>query len=81
MYTAVYFYCSEKRYVTIKIHQLLHLVECVRHLGPLWAHSCFPFEDLNGRLKKMFHGTRILLIIQVHACTVILHHGWHQNIT
>lgn len=50
--------CTEKRYMTIKVHQLLHLVECVRHLGPLWAHSCFPFESFNGRIKRMFHGTR-----------------------
>ena len=47
----------EKRYMTIKVHQLLHLVDSVRCLGPLWAHSCFPFESLNGRIKRMFHGT------------------------
>lgn len=49
---------AEKRYMTIKVHQLLHLVECVKNLGPLWAHSCFPFENINGKLRKMFHGTR-----------------------
>ncbi len=46
------------RYLTLNVHQLLHLPECVRDLGPLWAFSCFPFEDINGKLMKMFHGTQ-----------------------
>ena len=25
--------------------------------GPLWAWSCFPFEDLNGALLENVHGT------------------------
>ena len=27
-------------------------------VGPLWTHSCFPFEDYNGDLKDLFHGTQ-----------------------
>lgn len=40
------------------MHALLHLPEKVRDLGPLWAHSCFFFEDLNKDLRQMFHGTQ-----------------------
>lgn len=47
-----------KQFMTSKVHQLLHFAKSVRSLGPLWAHSCFPFEDMNGKLKRMFHGTR-----------------------
>ena len=32
--------------------------KCVENWGPLWAHSCFPFESVNGDLLKLFHGTR-----------------------
>ena len=44
--------------MTSNVHQLLHLAESVRCWGPLWAHSAFPFEDWNGRLVKLAHGTR-----------------------
>lgn len=43
--------------MTLNIHGLLHLPEVVRNLGPLWAHSCFPFEAANGDLLKLFHGS------------------------
>jgi len=39
-------------------HQLIHLALYVKRFGPLWASSAFPFEDYNGVLKKMVHGTR-----------------------
>lgn len=32
------------------VHGLLHLPEVITKLGPLWAHSCFPFEAANGNL-------------------------------
>lgn len=44
--------------MTINVHNLLHLPEVVRQLGPLWAHSCFPFESANGDLLKLFHGSQ-----------------------
>ena len=37
---------------------LLHLPDSVRNLGPLWAHSAFPFEGMNGWLGELYHGTR-----------------------
>ena len=30
----------------------------VRDLGPLWAQSCFFFEDMNGQLLRLIHGSQ-----------------------
>ena len=34
-----------------------HLVRYVREWGPLYSWSTFGFEDINGQLMKMIHGT------------------------
>ncbi|XP_064649597.1 uncharacterized protein LOC135501412 isoform X1 [Lineus longissimus] len=44
------------RHESSNMHALLHLSEKVQDLGPLWAHSCFFYEDLNGDLRH--HGTQ-----------------------
>ena len=44
--------------MTCNLHQLLHLPDIVRKFGPLWVTSCFPYEDMNGKLKKLVKGTR-----------------------
>ena len=44
--------------MTINTHCLLHLPAAVMNLGPLWAHSCFPFEAANGELLQFFHGSQ-----------------------
>ena len=41
----------------INVHNLIHLVLLVKQWGPLWVYSCFGFENMNGHIKKMFHGT------------------------
>lgn len=46
------------RFLTLNIHQCLHLADEVRNLGPLYNYSCFPFEDKNGHLLKLIHGAR-----------------------
>ena len=43
--------------ITACVHGLLHLPKVVQNLGPLWAHSCFPFEAANGEMKTLFYGT------------------------
>ena len=48
----------EPRFCTLNVHQLLHLPDCVKNNGPLWAYSCFAFESINGELLKLFHGTQ-----------------------
>ena len=50
----------EERFYTLNIHQLLHLVDDVRDLGPLYTHSCFSFEHKNGFILRLFHGTQFI---------------------
>ncbi|CAN7939092.1 unnamed protein product, partial [Ixodes hexagonus] len=42
--------------MTFNLHQLTHLAEVARRLGPLWGHSAFVFESGNGRLVKLVTG-------------------------
>ncbi|XP_035681270.1 uncharacterized protein LOC118419094 [Branchiostoma floridae] len=44
--------------VSLNVHNLLHYAQTVRELGPLFGHSCFFFEDINGQLLKLIHGTQ-----------------------
>ena len=44
--------------MTLNIHLLTHLCHDVRQLGPLWTHSCFPFESFNHTIMCFVHGTR-----------------------
>ena len=46
---------------TMNVHSLIHLPDCVRRWGPLWAYSCFSFENMNGFLKKQCHSTKNVL--------------------
>lgn len=46
------------RFMTLNIHQCVHLADEVRNLGPLYNYSCFPFEDKNGFILKMIRGSR-----------------------
>ncbi|KAK3910289.1 Glutamate-1-semialdehyde 2,1-aminomutase [Frankliniella fusca] len=47
-----------KRHMSSNLHLLRHLHECVSDLGPLFFSSTFTFEDLNGKLANLAHGTR-----------------------
>ncbi|KAE8740246.1 hypothetical protein FOCC_FOCC014246 [Frankliniella occidentalis] len=40
--------------------------KCVSLLGPLWATSCFKFENLNGQLANLVQGTRYAGL-QIHS--------------
>ena len=43
---------------SLNVHNVgAHLATYVQSWGPLWAWSCFPFEDLNGTLLESVHGT------------------------
>ncbi|XP_070174358.1 uncharacterized protein [Littorina saxatilis] len=60
-----------ERYLTSNVHLLLHAAEKVKDLGPLWANSCFYFEDFNGQLRSLFHGTQkievqVSLAVRIH---------------
>ena len=43
------------------VHVLIHLAYFVRRLGPLWAYSCFGFENMNGYIKKQRLGFKNFL--------------------
>ena len=45
------------RFCSINIHQILHYPDIVERLGPLWVYTCFEYEDLNGQLLRLVHGT------------------------
>ena len=40
---------------TLNAHSLTHLAAYVRLWGPLWTHSAFGFESMNGHLTSMIH--------------------------
>jgi hypothetical protein len=46
------------KFLPLNMHSLMHLPKCVEDLGPLWVYSCFPFENVNGHLMELFHGTQ-----------------------
>ena len=49
--------CNDFRYNS---HQLIHLALIVARWSPLWASSAFIFEDNNGFLSNVVHGTQSL---------------------
>lgn len=55
---------------TINVHSLLHLADDDGNLGPLWTHSCFPFESYNGNLLKLFHRTQNVELQIVSAVAI-----------
>ena len=48
-----------------------HLADYVEGWGPLWAWSTFGFEDMNGTIMDLTHGTgnvcRQVLILSLHV--------------
>ena len=45
----------------LNIHNIgEHIVNYVEKWGPLWAWSCFPFEDSNAMLLQSVHGTGLV---------------------
>ena len=54
-----------KKHMSANVHQLLHITDSVKNLGPLWAHNTFPFKNVNGVFRKLFHGSHTL-DVQVH---------------
>ena len=57
----------------LNVHNLCHLPDQVRNWGPLWTHSCFNFEDLNGWIKTFCHGTGDVC----HQVRNVLHEHTH----
>ncbi|KAK3911358.1 tRNA (guanine-N(7)-)-methyltransferase, partial [Frankliniella fusca] len=51
------------RCMTSNLHLIRHLPDVVRELGPLWATTCFSFEDMSGALKNLVHGSQLTFLI------------------
>jgi Protein of unknown function (DUF1258) len=45
-------------HVSYNVHLLTHIKNTVLNWGPLWGSSAFAFEDANGTIKELFHGTQ-----------------------
>ena len=48
------------RVYTYNVHQLTHIVLCVKRWGPLSATSAFPYENYNNVLGSLVHGSKHL---------------------
>ncbi|XP_071855030.1 uncharacterized protein [Apostichopus japonicus] len=48
--------------MTSNVHSLVHLAKSVKMWGPLWTHSCFPFETANGEIKNVLKGNRGIML-------------------
>jgi hypothetical protein len=57
-YVSVFQILYGLRFMTMNVHQLLHLKMVVENLGNLWVYSCFFYESLNGVIARLVHGTR-----------------------
>lgn len=60
------------RHMVMCVHLVRHLVFVVTNLGPLWTASCTPFENINGILKRMIHGTRCVEIQLANSAYMVL---------
>ena len=49
--------CLAEKTMTMKVHELRHITLFVKASGTLWIFSCFPYENANGHLKGLVHGT------------------------
>lgn len=45
----------DEKHCTLNAHLLIHLTKYVRLWGPLWTHSAFGFESMNGYITSMIH--------------------------
>ncbi|XP_024876430.1 uncharacterized protein LOC112457524, partial [Temnothorax curvispinosus] len=47
--------------MSFNVHQVSHLSQSVADWGPLWSHSCYPFESGNGHIIKCVHAAKGVL--------------------
>lgn len=50
-----------KEHMVMNIHILLHLVDCVKSLGPLWSFSLFTYESFNAEFKRYLGSSKDVL--------------------
>ena len=73
-----------RRYMTMNIHQIVHLADVVRATGPLFAINSFVFEDINGFIVSHIHGTQgidtqVINTINLIQAIPILHEKYAPN--
>jgi hypothetical protein len=59
---------------TLNAHLLVHLTTYVKLWGPLWTHSLFGFESMNGHITSMLHSKRKVaeqLTFSIDVCHVL----------
>lgn len=59
------------REYSYNVHQLLHIVLCVKRWGPLWATSAFPYENYNNFLANCVHGSKHLGQEMINNLTLV----------
>lgn len=62
------------RCCTLNAHCLSHLATFVRLWGPLWTHSLFGFESMNGHITNMIHSKRKVaeqLLFSIDVCQTL----------
>jgi len=52
-----------EKFITPKIHALLHVKIFIEKWGPLFTHSMFPFESMNCLLVRQIHSRRHRAVI------------------
>jgi len=53
------------KFSVMNIHNVDHYVRAVIRLGPLWANSCFIYENKNGKITSQITGT-YQIVLGVH---------------
>ena len=59
---------------TLNAHCLTHLTMYVRLWGPLWTHSLFGYESMNGHITSMIHSKRKIgeqLLFSIDVCQTV----------
>jgi len=59
--------------VCINLHMLMHVITDIELWGPLWTHSAFSFESMNGILTSFIHGTQKVPKSAVFAILAMQH--------
>lgn len=71
------FYSVEK--MTMNVHLIQHLCDCVDDFGPLWSYSMFAFENHNGKMKDFVVANKDVLM-QI-TTRYIIDHSMIQTVT
>ena len=59
---------------TYNLHQVMHVPDCVKYLGPLWSFAMFRFEDFNSTVLDNCNGTQGITLQMMERL------GWRRSI-